>query len=199
MNDIFENVWNILWYESFKNKIYLIMERIFDNMYLMNCSASSACTQRCAAAAQKKSSFTWRQQASQLCCHTKPVLYCWMQASGDYFTPLQNNNVSCLATCWIWIRALSSTSCCWSSFGNHEVVFVVKEMHCSIRVGPLSHACVRADARFNFVGFETLTWGPHSLTAGELAMVKTCRCRWELTAGQTMHTNHALHSCYCRI
>ena len=54
MNDIFENVWNILWYESFKNKIYLIMERIFDNMYLMNCSASSACTQRCAAAAKKK-------------------------------------------------------------------------------------------------------------------------------------------------
>ena len=38
MNGIFENVWNILWYESFKNKIYLIMERIFDNMYLMNCS-----------------------------------------------------------------------------------------------------------------------------------------------------------------
>jgi hypothetical protein len=84
-------------------------------------------------------------------CHTKPVLYCLMQANGDYFTQLPKNiKYRCLAACYIWETVLPSTSCCWSSFGNHKAFFIVKEMHCGIRTEMLSQLCVRADALLCF-------------------------------------------------
>jgi hypothetical protein len=95
---------------------------------------------------KKKSSFIWDSRLANFVATLS--LYYMAECKLVVLTSHTCETIiyRCLAAYRIWIRALSSTSCCWSSFGNHEVFFVVKEMHCGIRVEMLTHVCVRADA-----------------------------------------------------